>query len=72
MGAGGGRARAVAVAGTVAMLVAGGACGGPTRMGGFPEPEARASLKVDVVDGCAVRTGRLVIETEAILVREYR
>ena len=73
MGAGGGRTRAVAgaIAIIVSIFAAGGACGGPTRMGGFPEPEARASLKIDVVDGCAVRTGRLVIETEAILVREY-
>ena len=52
-------------------VLAAGACGGPTRMGGFPESEARASMKVEAVDGCTVRTGRLIIETEAILVREY-
>ncbi|HEY8925383.1 MAG TPA: hypothetical protein VIU64_13445 [Polyangia bacterium] len=52
-------------------VLLGGGCGGPTRMGGFPEHEARASMTAEAVDGCAVRTGRLIIETETILVREY-
>jgi hypothetical protein len=40
-------------------------------MGGFPEHDARASMTAEAVDGCTVRTGRLIIETETILVREY-
>ena len=55
----------------VAMAIAAVACGGPTRMGGFPEHDARASMTAEAVDGCTVRTGRLIIETETILVREY-
>jgi len=54
-----------------AMALAGASCAGPTRMGGFPEHEARAAMTAEAIDACAVRTGRLIIETEAILVREY-
>jgi len=44
----------------------------PVRMGGFPEPEARAKVApVEEADVCAVRTGRLVVEVERALVREY-
>jgi hypothetical protein len=42
------------------------------KMGGFPEAEARARPSpVEEADVCAVRTGRLVVEVERALVREY-
>ena len=53
-----------------ALLLA--ACGGPEKMSGFKEVEARALVGVEVpMDGCAVRTGRLVVEIERLVVREY-
>lgn len=69
MAAGGAKKLALLLA--AATVAIGAACGGPTRMGGFPEHEARASMTTEAVDGCTVRTGRLIIETETILVREY-
>jgi hypothetical protein len=42
------------------------------RMGGFPEAEARARLgPPEPVEACTVRTGRLAVEVERALVREY-
>jgi len=48
------------------------ACGGPTRMGGFHEPEARALVSIEApADACALRSGRLIVEVQRVLVREY-
>jgi hypothetical protein len=58
----------------VLLVVLAGCAGGaaPVRMGGFPEAEARAKVApVQETDLCSVRTGRLVVEVERALVREY-
>jgi hypothetical protein len=48
------------------------ACGGPERMGGFSEREGRALMRIESpADGCVWRSGRLVIEVQRVLVREY-
>ena len=41
------------------------------RMGGFSDEEARAAAQAEPVDPCSFRTGRLVVEVEEALVREY-
>jgi len=54
------------------LLLACAACGGPERMGGFNERDARALARIESpADGCALRNGRLVIEVQRVLVREY-
>jgi hypothetical protein len=68
------RATLAAVSAAVTALVVGaGGCAtsaGP-RMGGFTDAEARAPAHVESVDPCTFRTGRLVLEVEQALVREY-
>lgn len=56
------------------MLVVLVACGGPIRMGGFPENEARVVQPVAaeaIPDACALRLGRLVVEIERVVINEY-
>jgi len=49
-----------------------GACGGPEKMSGFTDADARALVGVEVpTDACAVRTGKLVLEVERVVIREY-
>ena len=40
-------------------------------MAGFSERDARARVAEEPIDGCSVRSGRLVLEVESALVREY-
>jgi hypothetical protein len=48
------------------------ACGGPEKMNGFSERDARArTIAPESIDACSVRQGRLVVEVESALVREY-
>jgi hypothetical protein len=48
------------------------ACGGSERMKGFPLVEARSLARPpEALDACVLRRGRLVIEVERALVREY-
>jgi hypothetical protein len=56
----------------VAAVVAG--CGGPTRMGGFTERDARAVEAAPpelITDGCTLRRGRLVVEVERAIINEF-
>jgi hypothetical protein len=54
------------------LLLACVACSGPERMSGFNEHEARALARIESpADGCAWRNGRLVVEVQRVLVREY-
>jgi hypothetical protein len=47
-------------------------CGGTSPFRGFPESQvAVAESRAEPVDGCAALTGRLVIEVQDVLVREY-
>jgi hypothetical protein len=49
-------------------------CGGPTRMGGFPEQDARAVQPVPsetIPDACSWRNGRLVVEVERAVINEF-
>jgi hypothetical protein len=47
-------------------------CGGAAEMRGFPARDARAQERLEMPkDGCAVRTGNLVIEVERLVIREY-
>jgi hypothetical protein len=55
----------------IAALLAG-ACGGSNSLRGFQESEVTAThAKPEALEGCQARSGRLVIEVEAVLVREY-
>ena len=57
----------------LALAVAAG-CGGPTRMGGFPEKDARAVQPVpseSIPDACTLRNGRLVVELERAVINEF-
>jgi hypothetical protein len=48
------------------------ACGGNNSLRGFPESEVTSPhAKPEVLEGCQARSGRLVIEVESVLVREY-
>ncbi len=48
------------------------ACGANSSARGFPEREVAVSTThAEPVESCAVRTGRLVIEVEDVLVRDY-
>ena len=56
----------------LALLLACFACGGPERMSGFSEHDARALARIESpADGCAWRNGRLVVEVQRVVVREY-
>ena len=66
---GGGRGLLCALAAVGVALAT--ACGGPARMSGFPEREARAPMMMEAADRCAAWPGRLVIETEAVTIREF-
>ena len=57
------------VGGALGVLTA--SCGGPTAMSGFSDREARATVVVEPAERCAIQSGRLVIETESVLIREY-
>jgi len=69
------RAPLAAVSAAAAALVLGApGCATPSaapRMGGFTDDEARAPAQVEPIDPCGFRTGRLVLEVEQALVREY-
>jgi len=48
------------------------ACGGNNSLRGFPEPDVTATHKApELLQSCQVRSGRLVVEIESVLVREY-
>jgi len=48
------------------------ACGGTSSLRGFPESEVMAThVKPELLPSCQARTGRLVVEVEGVLVREY-
>lgn len=56
------------------MTIALAACGGPTRMGGFDEKDARVVQPVPsepIPDACALRSGRLVVEIERVVINEF-
>lgn len=56
----------------VAVVFAG--CGGPTRMGGFAERDARAVETAPsevIADSCTLRRGRLVVEVERAVINEF-
>ena len=57
------------VGGALGVLAA--SCGGPTAMSGFSDREARATVVPEPAERCAIQSGRLVIETESVLIREY-
>jgi hypothetical protein len=61
----------LAVAAAAALLIGCASQPAAPRMGGFSDAEARAAARAEPVDPCSFRTGRLVVEVEEALVREY-
>jgi hypothetical protein len=64
-------AESLAVVCAVALLAGCASQSAGPRMGGFSDDDARAPARAEPVDPCSFRTGRLVIEVEEALVREY-
>src|SRR5262245_6932412 len=54
----------------VACTVVGG-CASARPMSGFVESDARAQVRQETFDACSVLNGRLIVEVEHALVREY-